>query len=134
MTQQELADASGIARPNIAAYESGRRPLSDAMRERLVRSMKRPSEALATHREQVLALIDEAGGEDPRVFGSIARGEDTPASDIDLMIRPRPTMGIFRFAELRDKLEELLRFHVDLISEGGLKPKHQGILAEARPL
>ncbi|MBE1874660.1 XRE family transcriptional regulator [Myceligenerans sp. TRM 65318] len=134
MTQQQLADASGVARPNIAAYESGRRPLSAAMRERLVHSMRRPSQVLAEHREEILELIDAAGGEDPRVFGSVARGDDTPASDIDLLIRPRPGMGLFRFAQLRQDIEDALHIHVDLVSEGGLKPKHHRIRSEARPL
>lgn len=134
MTQQQLADASGVARPNIAAYESGRRPLSAAMRERLIHSMRRPSQVLGAHRREVIALIENAGGRNPRVFGSVARHEDTPASDIDLLIDPGPGMDLFTFAQLRQDIEDALGIHVDLVSEGGLKPKHQRIRDEARPL
>lgn len=134
MTQQQLADASGVARPNIAAYESGRRPLSAAMCERLVHSMRRPSQVLAEHRDEVIALVEKAGARNPRVFGSIARGDDTPASDIDLLIDPGPTMDLFTFAELRQDIEDALHIHVDLADETGLKPRHDRIRNEAVPL
>lgn len=100
---------------------------------RIRRAMTRPSELLREHRDEVVAVIERHGGENPRVIGSVARGEDTPASDIDIVVRVRPGYAL-RFASTATELEELLGVHVDVLSEGGLKAKHERVLAEAVPL
>lgn len=46
----------------------------------------RPSEALAKHRDEVLAIIARYPVSNPRVFGSTARGEDVEGSDLDLLV------------------------------------------------
>jgi hypothetical protein len=43
----------------------------------------RQSGALARHRDDVLGILDAAGVGNPRVFGSVARSEDTEASEVD---------------------------------------------------
>lgn len=134
MTQQELADATGVARANIAAYETGVRPLTPAMLDRLTRPMRRPSQALEEHREAVRAKISAAGMTNPRLFGSVARGQDTPASDVDILVTVPAGTGLFAFARLRQELEEELGVPVDLVSDGGLKPRHAGVVAESVPL
>ena len=134
MTQQELADATGVGRANIAAYETGSRPLTPTMLDRLTRSMPRPSQALEEHRRAVRAKIAAAGMTNPRVFGSVARGQDTPSSDVDILVTVPPGTGLFAFARLRQELEDELGVPVDLVSDGGLKPRHAGIVAEAVPL
>ncbi|MDR0959256.1 MAG: nucleotidyltransferase domain-containing protein [Propionibacteriaceae bacterium] len=93
----------------------------------------RPSEVLRAHRDEVVALIAESGAELPRVFGSVARGTDTPESDLDILVRIRPEKA-WDFVSLPRELSDLLGVHVDVVSEGGLKPKHHALLAEARPL
>jgi predicted nucleotidyltransferase len=69
------------------------------------------------------------------VFGSYVRGEETPRSDLDLLVRFRVTPGLLRFVELENALGDLLGVHVDLVMAESLKP-HIGerVLAEVQPL
>jgi predicted nucleotidyltransferase len=46
----------------------------------------KPSEALAIHRARIRAIVAHYGGVNPRVFGSVARGEDTEDSDLDILV------------------------------------------------
>lgn len=135
LSQQELARRSGVAQPNIAAYESGQRTPSPAMLERLASAAKpRPSVVLAQHRDRVLALAREHKAGDVRVFGSVARGEDVSGSDIDLLVRFEPDADLFDMAALVVQLEDLTALHVDVVSERGLPRGPNPIRDEARPL
>ena len=58
------------------------------------------------------------------LFGSFARGEETPDSDVDLLVvydRSQP-IGLFKYARMRREMEELLGRKVDLVEEGTLRP------------
>jgi uncharacterized protein len=57
------------------------------------------------------------------VFGSWARGEQTPESDVDLLVTFSEPVGFFAFLELKEELEVLLRVRVDLVTPGGLRPQ-----------
>ncbi len=57
------------------------------------------------------------------VFGSVARGEDTPESDVDLLIKLKEPLGLIRFVQLEDKFRDVLGRKVDLTTEGFLHPK-----------
>jgi len=61
------------------------------------------------------------------VFGSTVRGEATTKSDIDLLIRlkpssERPKLGLFRLLEIEEDLEKKLGREVDLVTEDSLSP------------
>lgn len=133
LTQARLAELVGIAPSNLSAYESGARPASPAMVERIRRAMIRPSVRLRDHRDEVAAIVRRNGGRNPRLFGSIARGTDTPASDVDILVEVAPE-DAWTFVSTARELEELLGVHVDVVSEGGLTGKHREILDEAVPL
>lgn len=93
VSQAELAARSGVAQPNIAAYESERRHPSPTMVERLRAALRpRPSEAAATHRDEILTVLARHGMTGVRVFGSAARGTDRPGSDLDLLVDMGPTV------------------------------------------
>jgi len=95
----------------------------------------RPSQALARHRDQLLAVVLRHGGVNPRIFGSVARGDDAEGSDLDLLIDCRPGTGYLTLARLQAEAEEVLGVPVDLHTAAGLKERIRGaILAEARPL
>lgn len=83
---------------------------------------------LAAHRSALL----QRGVKSLRLFGSVARGEATDESDVDLLVEfSRPT-GLFGLVRLRRYLEELLGCKVDLTTPGGLRESmRQRILNEA---
>lgn len=84
----------------------------------------RPSEALALYREEVLAILAKYPVSNPRIFGSVARGEDVEGSDLDLLIEDTK-MSTFDFASLELELEDLLRARVDVKSLGELSARAQ---------
>ena len=54
---------------------------------------------------------------DPGVFGSVARGEDEPGSDIDFLVSPQPGFSLFDHGGLMVELSELLGVEVDVVSD-----------------
>jgi uncharacterized protein len=56
------------------------------------------------------------------VFGSYARGEDTPNSDIDMLIELKEPRGLFFLAGLKFELEEALNRKVDLLTYKSINP------------
>lgn len=59
------------------------------------------------------------------IFGSYARGEETPESDIDIMVEytPGACLGLFGICSLIEKLESIIRRKVDLVEKGTLFPR-----------
>ena len=59
------------------------------------------------------------------VFGSAARSDMRPDSDIDLLVEfePEARIGLFEFAAMEEEFEALLGRKVDLVSKRGLKPR-----------
>lgn len=126
LSQQQLAERSGVAQPNIAAYESGGRNPSAEMVERLRKAARPlPHLVIGAYRDELVALAAEHGLTNVRVFGSVQRGEDGPGSDIDLLVTVRPHTGLLTIAAFARKAEELLGVPVDVVSEGGLRPDHR---------
>lgn len=88
-------------------------------------------EVLGGKREAILQLADKHGAYNVRVFGSVARGEAGPTSDVDLVVDVQPWVGL-EFLGLWDDLEDLLGRKVDLMTEQALKPGiRERILGEA---
>ena len=59
------------------------------------------------------------------VFGSVVRGEDTPGSDVDILVKlkppnERPPLGLFKWMTLEEELSQKLGRKVDLVSEDGI--------------
>jgi len=94
----------------------------------------KPSTALRGKRDEVLAIAARYGAYNVRVFGSVARGEDTDRSDLDLLVdrdddRPLSDLGLFA-ADVRDALE----CRVDAVTSDGLhRLLSKRILDEATP-
>ena len=59
------------------------------------------------------------------IFGSFARGDESPESDVDILVRytPGTVLGLLGICELIEKLEELLGRRVDLVEEGTPFPR-----------
>ena len=79
----------------------------------------RPSEALKKHRDEVLAIIARYPVSNPRIFGSVARGDDREGSDLDILVDTSEA-STFDLAGLGLDLEALLRAHVDVRTPGDL--------------
>lgn len=123
LTQRELARLAKVAQPNIAAYETGKRMPSDAMVARLrAAAPPRPSQVLSHQRDAILALVHQHKATHVRVFGSVARGEDRSGSDLDLLVTFADDATLFDLAALILALEDLTGLHVDVVSDGGLRP------------
>lgn len=67
-------------------------------------------------------VLKEYGVQSLSLFGSVAKGEEKEASDVDILVRFDQPLGLFAFMELKDHLEELLHAHVDLVTEAALHP------------
>ncbi|MDO5627536.1 MAG: helix-turn-helix domain-containing protein [Mobilicoccus sp.] len=134
LTQAQLAARSGVAQPNIAAYESGRRRASPAMIARLTACLRpRPSEAVAGHRDDIIATLARYGMTGARVFGSASRGTDQPGSDLDLVVDVTANADVLDLIDAAAELEEMLGVGVDIVTSRSLTPDHE-IARTAVPL
>lgn len=75
---------------------------------------------LKNKRDQVLSLAAKHGAKNVRVFGSVARGDARPDSDIDLLIDLDPDRSILDRIGLKYDLEDLLGRKVDVVTEKAL--------------
>ena len=83
----------------------------------------------------MLALAARHGARNVRVFGSIARGDAGPTSDLDLLVDVEPGRTLLDVIALEQDLEQLLGRRVEVLTAGGLSPYlRQRILAEAAEL
>ena len=72
------------------------------------------------HRQQLIAIVVAHGGSQPRLFGSVARGDDTPESDVDLLVSVQPGTTLFDLARMEVHLEELFGRTFDVVPDTGL--------------
>ena len=56
------------------------------------------------------------------LFGSYARGEETEDSDVDILIQPEKSVGLFKLSGMHLDLQDMLHMDVDLVTEKGLLP------------
>jgi uncharacterized protein len=89
-------------------------------------------DAIRERRSEILDRASQHGARNVRVFGSAARGDAGPASDVDLLVEMEPGRSLLDFVGLWQELEDLLGRKVDLVSEGGISPYlRDQILSEA---
>jgi len=90
---------------------------------------------LKEKRQAIMALADKHGARNVRVFGSIARGDSGPESDVDLLVKMEEGRSLLDLSAMVLDLKELLGVNVDVVSEDGLYwLLRRKILKEARPL
>jgi predicted nucleotidyltransferase/DNA-binding XRE family transcriptional regulator len=133
MSQAELARAARVPQPNISAYENGRRQPSaevlDRIRSALVGNL---NDRLFRHRDEIHRLVTEHHAMAPRVFGSVARGESTGSSDVDLLVDFTPEAGLLDEIGLRRALADLLHVEVDVVASDTLRGEfRERVLREA---
>jgi hypothetical protein len=91
-----------------------------------------PSEICPQHRDAIRELVLRAGMANPRVFGSVLRGEDTEDSDLDILVDPAPRTSLLDLAGLQIDIETRTGAKVDLLTPMCLPLKfRQKVLNEA---
>lgn len=94
-----------------------------------------PVEALAANRAAIRRVVAAHHARNPRVIGSVLRGEDTEDSDLDLLVDPMPETTLFDIAAIELQLKELLGIPVDVVTPGGLPDRARDqFLTKARPI
>jgi len=89
-------------------------------------------EMIREHRAAILAVAQRHGAHDVRIFGSVARGDVTEASDLDLIVRFDRGRSLFDHGGLLMDLQDLLGVKVDVIDEEGMRPRfRQHVMKEA---
>lgn len=92
-------------------------------------------ESLRAQRKEILALAEKYGAKNFRVFGSVARGEATPDSDIDFLVDFQSGLTLLKLSGLVRSLRELLGHRVEVASSAHLREEiREGILQDALPL
>ena len=97
--------------------------------ERRIRSV------LAEQRKTILALAEKHHAGNVRVFGSAARGDAEPGSDVDFLVEMEPGWTPFDLTRLQRALRDLLDCSVDVVREEALSPRaREQVLREAVPV
>jgi len=95
----------------------------------------KPSIALEKHRAAVRSLVGRFRAANPRVFGSVVRGDDADGSDLDILVDTLPGATLFDLGGLQIELEDMLGVPVDLLTPGDLPEGFRAkALAEASPI
>ncbi len=154
LTQSELAGRMGTTQAAITRLETGQFLPSVGTLRRLARALNvtfmisegdgltigetassAPSLAeLRSHREEILSLAAAEGASNLRVFGSVARSDAAPDSDIDLVVDFKPGYSLMNLSGLQVGLEELLgrRVHVTTLPDRPASPREQRVTERIR--
>jgi uncharacterized protein len=141
LTQQQLAARAGVTQSVISAYESGHRQPALTTLAALVeasgfdldvRLRRQPSplhrltgpvgQRVRRHRRELTSAAAACGIKHLQVFGSVARGEDRPDSDVDLLADIPAGLGLVPLGSVTAEFERILAARVDLVPAGALKP------------
>jgi predicted nucleotidyltransferase len=92
-------------------------------------------EQVQSKREDILRLAARRGARNVRLFGSVARDEAGPDSDVDFLVDLEPGRSLLDLGGLLMDLQKLMGRKVDVVTETGLRPRlRPRVLREARPL
>ena len=73
-------------------------------------------------RQKILQIAASHGARDVRIFGSMARGEARPDSDLDLLVKLDPGQSLLDIIALKQDLEDLIGCKVDVLTEAAISP------------
>ncbi len=93
----------------------------------------KPSQTFNTHRTSIRRVVEAHQAGNPRVFGSVARGEDTEQSDLDLLVDTTDVTSLFDIAAIELELERLMGIPVHVTTSGALRGAlRERVFAEAQ--
>lgn len=79
-------------------------------------------EFLKEKREEILRIAHGHGARNVRLFGSVARGEAKPGSDVDVLVEMKPGRSLLDIIAIKQDLEDLLGRKVDVVTEAAVSP------------
>jgi predicted nucleotidyltransferase/DNA-binding XRE family transcriptional regulator len=143
LSQTDVARRAHVAQSVVSAYESGRREPAFSTLTRLIAATGNRLEVelrpdkdahpgipdtplgrrLRQQRRKVLSIAKNHGASNVRVFGSVARGEDSPESDIDMLVDLSPRSGLVALGRLERELSQILGVSVDVVPSDSLRPR-----------
>lgn len=94
----------------------------------------KPSEKIKIFKDDLKKIFKDSETKDItniRIFGSVARGEDTENSDLDLVVSVKKKPYLLKILGLRERLQDLLNINVDIVVEEYLPNDFKPILKEA---
>lgn len=146
-SKADVARGAGLGEPAVRRLLSGRHanPTVKTLEavaehlglrlalERQPRALITPTLAeLRAKADEIERIVETHGGHNVRVFGSVARGDARPGSDVDLLVDVEPGTGLLELGAMEDELEQALDRSVDVVTSGHGRVKH--IHDEAVPL
>ena len=73
-------------------------------------------------RDEILEIARKYGAISVRIFGSVARGEDGPLSDLDVIVDMKQGSSLLDIVAIKQDIEDLLGIRVDLVTEAAISP------------
>lgn len=113
MSQREIAQALAISQSAVSQQLKVATQLDDV----------NPEDLLEAAAPVLKALAADNGYSRLAVFGSVARHQARPDSDLDLIVEPPEGTSSFGFIRFKQLIEQVLGREIDLVDYGGLKPK-----------
>ena len=80
------------------------------------------STLLREKREEILRIATKHGARNLRIFGSFARGEEQPDSDIDLLVEMERDRSLLDIIAIKHDLEDLIHRKVDVVTANAISP------------
>ncbi len=80
------------------------------------------SNTIKSRREEIMNIAKKFGAKNVRVFGSVARGEEGPESDIDIIVEMEKGSSLLDIIAIKQDIEELLGREVDVVTEASISP------------
>ena len=85
-------------------------------------------------REKILPVLLPCGVKRVALFGSVVRGEDSPRSDIDILVKFKNGITLLQLSGIKLKLEDKLGKKVDLLTYGGINPHLKDIILKEQKI
>jgi len=83
-------------------------------------------------RKEILQVAASHGAQEVQIFGSLARGEAGPGSDLDILVKLEPDRTLLDLVAIKQDLEDLLNCSVDVVTEAAISPYiREQVLKEA---